>query len=321
MTEKADYDSPWKNALEVYFEQFVQFFFPDMAGEVDWSRPHDFLDKELQQIARDGVVGRRYADKLVRLYRTNGRVEWVLTHVEVQGQQRTTFSERMYVYNYRIFDLFHRKVASIAILVDDSPSWRPDHFSYTLWGSRAGLWFRTVKLLDYRERWAEMEADRNPFASVVMAHLRALETRDDVERRYRYKLMLIKRLYRLGYSKADVVLLFGFIDWLMALPRELEDRLWADIHQHEEGKRMEYITSVEKIGFRRGIEQGMQQGGVSLLRRQISRRFKIEADQVVSMLEGLDNAAIEELGERLFDAESLEQFREWVEGKRAQMIH
>ena len=28
---RADYDSPWKKALEVYFKEFIDFFFPDMA--------------------------------------------------------------------------------------------------------------------------------------------------------------------------------------------------------------------------------------------------------------------------------------------------
>ncbi len=122
MADRQDYDSPWKIALEAYFEECVHFFFPDMAKEVDWTRGYVFLEKELQQVARNAVVGRRYADKLVRLYRKDGSREWVLTHVEVQGQEKSAFPERMYTYNYRIFDLFHRKVASIAILADDNPA-------------------------------------------------------------------------------------------------------------------------------------------------------------------------------------------------------
>jgi hypothetical protein len=77
---------------------------------------------------------------------------------------------------HRTFDLFHRKVASIAILADENPLWRPDHFSYEFWGSRSALWFPCVKLLDYREKWLELEASTHPFASVMMAHLKAVET-------------------------------------------------------------------------------------------------------------------------------------------------
>ena len=93
-----------------------------MAKEVDWERGYLFLNKELQQVAKNAAIGRRYAGKLVQLYRKDGSHEWVLTHLEVQGQGRKIFPERMYTYNYRTFDLFHRKVASIAILADENPS-------------------------------------------------------------------------------------------------------------------------------------------------------------------------------------------------------
>ena len=48
MPEKTDYDSPWKNALEVYFKECIHFFFPAMAEEVNWKRGYLFLEKELQ---------------------------------------------------------------------------------------------------------------------------------------------------------------------------------------------------------------------------------------------------------------------------------
>jgi len=265
-SETDDYDSPWKTALECYFRECIEFFLPEMARDVDWEKGYVFLDKELQQVAKDAAIGRRYADKLVQLYRKDGGDEWVLTHAEVQGQQRKVFPERMYTYNYRTFDLFRRKVASIAILADDNPSWRPDHFSYELWGSRAGLWFPVIKLLDYRDNWAELEASSNPFATVVMAHLKAVETKGDKEQRYRWKLFLIKRLYRLGYAKADIIRLFGFIDWVLSLPAEMEKGLWTEIQKLEEETKVEYVTSVERIGI--------EKGSLNLLCRLIAKRFK-----------------------------------------------
>ena len=54
---RADFDSPWKQALEAYFPQFLDFFFPDIHVDIDWSRGHEFLDQELQQIVRDAELG------------------------------------------------------------------------------------------------------------------------------------------------------------------------------------------------------------------------------------------------------------------------
>ncbi len=51
-------------------------------------------------MSKNAVIGRRYADKLVQLYRKDDSDEWVLAHVEVQGQKRKLFPERMYTYNY-----------------------------------------------------------------------------------------------------------------------------------------------------------------------------------------------------------------------------
>ena len=91
-----DYDSPWKDVLERYFTAFTAFFFPAVHEGIDWERGYTFLDKELQQIARDARLGRRYADKLIQVWRRDGDEVWVVVHVEVQGQYEANFAERMF---------------------------------------------------------------------------------------------------------------------------------------------------------------------------------------------------------------------------------
>ena len=82
--------------------------------------------------------------------------------------------------------------------------------------------------------------------------------------------------------------------------------------EYEEGKKMPYVTSVERIG----IEKGMQQGGLSLLCRMIAKRFRVGVDSARPMFEGLNTEAIEELGERFLDANSLDELRRWADEKR-----
>ncbi|WP_248277923.1 hypothetical protein [Brasilonema sp. UFV-L1] len=45
---QTEFDSPWKDILQRYFEDFMRFFFPEVHGEIDWLRGFEFLDKELQ---------------------------------------------------------------------------------------------------------------------------------------------------------------------------------------------------------------------------------------------------------------------------------
>ena len=82
----SDHDSPWKEALERYFPDFLALLFPHIHAEIDWTRGHSFLDKELQRIVRDAETGRRYVDKLVAVARRDGSPACVLVHVEVQGE-------------------------------------------------------------------------------------------------------------------------------------------------------------------------------------------------------------------------------------------
>ena len=49
-----------------------------------------------------------------------------------ESQVEAEFAERMYVYHYRLFDRYRRRVASLAILGDERPKWRPDSFGYEL---------------------------------------------------------------------------------------------------------------------------------------------------------------------------------------------
>jgi hypothetical protein len=67
-----DYDSPWKEALDAYFEPFVSLLFPQAHRQIDWSRGYESLDKEFQQVVREAEVGRRYVDKLVKVWTQDG---------------------------------------------------------------------------------------------------------------------------------------------------------------------------------------------------------------------------------------------------------
>ncbi|MCZ7574879.1 MAG: hypothetical protein M5U01_40525 [Ardenticatenaceae bacterium] len=257
---RADYDNPWKDVLEQYFEAFMALFFPAAHADIDWARGYEFLDTELRQVVREAVVGPRRVDKLVRVWRQGGAEAWVLVYVEVQSQAEASFARRMYVYHYRLFDRYERLVASLAVLGDEQPGWRPDHFGSELWGCQAQLRFPSVKLLDYRARWALLEASPNPFATVVMAHLKSQETRGDAVARQQWKLALTRQRYARGYGRADVLRLFQFIDWVMQLPAGLEESFWRELRQFEEETQMPYITSVERLGMQKGLEQGRQEG-------------------------------------------------------------
>ena len=205
MNSQADYDSPWKDVLDLFFEAALEFFFPAAYAQIDWSRGFEFLDKELQKITADAALGRRAVDKLVKVWLNDGQELWVLLHVEVQGQREADFEHRIYVYHYRSHDRFNLPVASFVILTDEAENWRPTVYQAELLGTEVRLKFSAAKLLDYRQQWEELERSNNPFAVVVQAHLIALQTRNDETGRLEQKLSLTKQLYKRGFSKETII--------------------------------------------------------------------------------------------------------------------
>lgn len=342
----ADYDSPWKDMLERYFPECMEFFFPDVYAGIDWSCGYDFLDKELQQVVRDAEFGRRLVDKLVKVYDKNGAKErWVLVHIEVQGVFDEPFAKRMYIYNYRLFDRYGFAVCSLAILSDEREEWRPSEFSYELWGSKVRLEFPVVKLLDYRGREQELENHPNLFALIVLAFLKSKETRKNADSRFEWKFRLFRLLYERGLSRDDILELTRFLDWIMILPEELAQRFDEVVNEYEEAQQMRYITSFEwhgmekglqqgrqegiqqgiqqglQQGLQQGIERGLQQGSLLVLQQfrdtlldLLTIRFQQIPLALLRQLENIDNAsALKILSTKAFTSSSLEEFEQEVE--------
>jgi hypothetical protein len=144
------------------------------------------------------------------------------------------------------------------VLADDGPNWRPTDFPSNLFGCEAGIRFPAVKLLDFAAHEAMLEASTNPFASVVLAHLKARQTHGDPVVRHAWKVRLVRNLYERGFSPKDVRELFRLIDWMMELPPPLQNVFWQDLDKIQEERRMPYITSVERVGVRRGLRMGIE---------------------------------------------------------------
>lgn len=273
--ERPDYDSPWKEMLELFFEQFVAFYFPIAHTGIDWTRKYEFLDKELQKVVRDAESGRRHVDKLVKVFREDGEDIWVLVHVEIQGQVDQEFDKRMYRYHYRLYDRYDRQVVSLAILTDDNENWRPGEFQYELWGCKSSLVFPVVKLLDYEQQWTGLEQHPSPFAIITMAHLKAMATQRHAEDRFKAKFGLIKMLYKRGYSRNNILELLRFIDWVMKLPDDLEEKLNDAINKFEEEQKMKYKT----YGERKAEKQGKQQGLLEGIAVALKLKFGVEGEK------------------------------------------
>jgi hypothetical protein len=300
-----DQDSPWKEVLRAFFPQAIEFFFPQTAALVDWGRPIEFLDTQLRQITREADVGKRIADLLVKVFLREGQEVWLCLHVEVQGSKEKAFPQRLFVYNFRIFDLFERPAISLAILTDTNRSWRPSEFNFEFPDTRLNFQFGVSKLLDFQPRMAELETSNNPFAIVVLAHLQAQATQKDDLQRKTVKFTLARRLYERGYPRQEVIDLLRFITWVMILPDTLEQQFWQELLAFEEEQNMPYMTSVERLG--------RQEEACALVLGQLADQVGDLPSAVVSRIQALPLPQVQTLSRALLRFTQLSDLQTWLE--------
>ncbi|OBQ32201.1 MAG: hypothetical protein AN485_22155, partial [Anabaena sp. MDT14b] len=209
------------------------------------------------------------------------------------------------------FDLYHKFVVGLAILGDTSSTWRPNSYHQAMLDCELSLKFPIAKLLDYESRWNELESSDNPFAIIVMAHLKTKATTGNLAEREQWKWTLIRGLYERGLTKEKIVKLFKIIDKMMSLPKELQRGLVAKIKHLEEENQMPFISPTEELAMERGELKGEQQ----LILRLLNRRFCEIESSFIDTIRTLTIEQLELLGEALLDFSSITDLEQWLENK------
>lgn len=301
--KKTDFDSAWKDVIEDLFEPFLEFFFPDIHRDIDFSKEIKIMDSESRGIAPYGKIGKRYADKLIQVHLKNGSTACVCVfiHIEIQGtrEKQGIFPERAYVYNYRTYDKNIDKgikVISVAILTDEDENYRPDEYLVQQWGFELRMKIPMVKIIDFKNKKElrdKLENSDNPMAMVVLAQLERYKLKKaDDNKKSAVKLELIRRCYERRYTKEEIRVLLKFIDWLILLPEGLNEQLSTKIEELEEVYKMPYITSWERIAEKKGVKIGEEKGKIKTARELIKRGVAIN---IIAEATGFSQKKIEKL--------------------------
>ena len=310
----ANYDQTWKEAIGQYFESFLQFFYPKIYEQIDWSKTPISLDKELEQITASSQTKKRYADKLFQVWLLNNEIIWILIHIEVQSQYDKQFPQRMFIYNYRSFDLFNKPVISLAILGDENKSWRPNSYEYGLGDSEVKIKFSIVKLLDYQ--WEELAASNNLFAIIVMAHLKTKVTTKDLTQREQWKWNLVRPLYQKGLTKFDIINLVKFIDKMMTLPPPLQTAFNQKLEQHEKELNMPFLSTIEELAEERGQVKGAKETCQQNIFDLLENRFGTVPEKLLETLKEInDLMALKQLLVQTISVNSLNEFQTLIDAE------
>ncbi|MBT3378906.1 MAG: hypothetical protein HN742_18400 [Lentisphaerae bacterium] len=249
-TQRADADGGWKDVIEDFTEEFFEFYFPKVHAAIDFTVSPRFLDTQLRELVVDAEAAGREADRLIEARLKDGTTEWLLVHVEVQGYPDPGFAERMFIYNYRIFDKYHRDVVSLAVLTDNDPSFRPSEYRREKLGCCQTFSFPIVKLIDYSTE--TLEDSDSVFALITRVQLAYLEARRDDRRRFDRKVALTHELVHSGYDHEKVLRVFRFLDFVMRLPKPLAIQYRQKLESMEGELQMPYVTSIERLAKEEG---------------------------------------------------------------------
>ncbi len=287
----AVYDQTWKEAMNQWFEPFVAFFFPQVHRDIDWSRGWESLDKEFQQIVREAEQGDKRADKLVKVWLRDGTDLWLLIHIEIQSQREAAFPQRMFVYHYRIFDLYNRQVVSLALLGDGDAAWLPQSFGYERWGCELRLRFPVVKLLQFAEVEPALAIQGDPIAALVQTHLATLAEPCDPMSLFVRERRIIRSLYERGFEKQTILDLFRVIHRMIDLPEELSARLKHEHFEWEGEKNMPIVLDFELEAIERGKAEGkaegLREGLLEAIELGLKLRFGVEGLQCLPVVRQL----------------------------------
>lgn len=113
------------------------------------------------------------------------------------------------------------------------------------------------------------------------------------------KIELIKWLYRKGWKKDDVLVLFDFIDWVITLPEPYDRQFCEKIEVLEENIKMQYVNTFER--------HCIKKGEIAMLVRQLERKFKEVPDSYRLRIENADVETLLVWGDRVLDVDDLEE--------------
>ena len=109
--------------------------------------------------------------------------------------------------------------------------------------------------------------------------------------------------------------LFTFVDWVMLLPEATKVEFWQELKIYEEERKIPYITSVEQIGYDRGVQVGKERQARSIVLRLLSGKFGTIAPRLEQQIEGLPVEQLDMLTDALLGFESVADLTTWLDSQ------
>ncbi|HLZ89010.1 MAG TPA: hypothetical protein VKQ52_17265 [Puia sp.] len=250
-------DILWKVIMEEVFSDLLRFIFSDADQVYDMERGFEYLDKELAEMhpQPDEETDTRFADKLVKVYHRDGEEEWVLLHIEIQGDttKRGEFSQRMYEYFYRIRDRYRRPVSAIAVFIGKNGRDMPGRYTYEYRQTRLTYEYLAFSILDFSDE--ALDKSNNPFAQVLLvAKTALLEGKIPEVDLFELKLLIANRLQEKGFGRVKTTAILNFLrNYVLFDNPEMNRKFDEQIRSNDKYNAMNTIEYIRMEGKEEGL--------------------------------------------------------------------
>ena len=261
---RRDNDILWKGVMEEVCDDLLRFIFPDVDQVLELERGFEFLDKELAEMypEPDKESSTRFADKLVKVFTRDGQEEWILIHMEVQGEtkaaDRLLFPERMFRYYYRIFDRYQKPMTAIAIFTGSDSQKMPNRYEYEFLGTSHIYRYNTYRITESSED--ELAKSDNPFAMVVLAAKTSLLEGKIPELELKDRKLLVAKylLSRKKFPKEKIDKILSFLNNIVLFEKQETNLILMEQLDQLTGKK-NTMGLIERLAERReqvALEKG-----------------------------------------------------------------
>ncbi|TAE60085.1 MAG: DUF4351 domain-containing protein [Nostocales cyanobacterium] len=306
MTENIDHDRLFKELISTFFLEFLELFFPEVVKYID-PDSITFLDKE---IFTDVTAGEKYETDLIAKVKFLGQPSYFLIHIEAESGARPKFDQRMFRYFARLHEKFDVPIYPIVIFSYESPK--------TIATNKYEINFPDLEVLKFNYQvvqlnhlnWRDFLNRPNPVASALMSKMNIAKTE-----RAKVKAECLRLLVTLKLNPAKMQLISGFIDTYLRLNKIEEKQFQTEISgfiREEKEEVMQIVTSWMEEGIETGITRGIEREK-NLILRQLNKKFGKIDGELETRIKSLDIEVIENLGEAIFDLETVADLQMWLE--------
>lgn len=289
MTVNTDKDGIWKDAIKHYLPLLLKRMMPELYADVEFTQEIRYLDKELrdtiQVTMKEEHNAAKYIDTLVQLPLKSGKSQWVLLHIEVQGEGGEDISHRMILYCCLIFAHYGRMPVALAVLTDKRPSdEKPGKFEFKEYGTELIYKYNLFEIYEQSEE--ELLNSDNPFDSFIYAAKEYSKYKSQ-EARLKYLLRITRSLQALGLKAKERAGILVLVSRLIDLEdEELRTQYFEELKKMEGESRMAELTWIEEHFRDEAIALGKEQGMA------IGKEYAINAAIEFMQSRGMSNEQI-----------------------------